>query len=867
MAGTASVSGNVSSELDPNSLHSVVGSVDSKAFSTKAISPGLVLDHQNTGNHIKKEVSLSSSGLDVKDNQLINSRITLGNSHTVRADPCITLGATSVAPMAMSAPNRNFDNINNSSLVDHQNSQNSSNSNNISNQNMTGHSKLSRTSLDIDSVARSSPVMIKQEPGITPSGNSVSVQQANTTSIVTTMASSGNSKMVTVNVTSSSAIAAPGQMNSPIVMNPGVGPTAVRTLAPQLISQPIRISGPPVIAPRGPVVRLPPGTQLPPGFVLINKDGNIQAVQLNTSLPPHLASNAGITSNIAIRPVQGSPLVTPVQRTLIPQPTSQGNSSVVSTIALTSAPILTNTKPLTTVVSALGGSKTSTATSNPSALQGTPNNRNSLSAANKRALDDVNKCKNFLNTLIRLASNGNQPPQTVQNVKDLVKNLIDGVIQPDEFTRKLQTELRSSPQPYLVPFLKKNLPPLRQMIRLGGISPIHGITPSILAGAPGNHSASTSNSSIASALSAPKVAIAGQVKESKKNKSEKVSGPLGHMTPEQLQKFHYGASKHSMVGQHPLTASGGSRSDITPANTETTPPTSAAHSSSTTSSSKSKSSKSSKSSRTSSSPRRDKSKDTSFVRDDDDINDVTSMAGVNLSEESARMASNAEHIGTQLRSCEQEAFLSSSSLQSRVQRKCVEFRLKDSSREVVDLISSAVEERLKSMVEKLSVIAQHRLETYRDDPKYEPVTDVRSQLKFFEQLDAMERKRRDEQEREMLLRAAKSRSKQEDPEQLRLKRKAKEMQQMEAEQIRQQEANLTALAAIGPRKKKKTSDSPPSSSQESVSSLIGSGGSTSSHYRSQLRRIKRVNIRDLIFLMEQETSCRKSKLLFKTYFK
>lgn len=43
----------------------------------------------------------------------------------------------------------------------------------------------------------------------------------------------------------------------------------------------------------------------------------------------------------------------------------------------------------------------------------------------------------------------------------------------------------------------------------------------------------------------------------------------GHMTPEQLQKFHYGASKHSMVGQHPLTASGGSRSDITPANTET----------------------------------------------------------------------------------------------------------------------------------------------------------------------------------------------------------------------------------------------------------------------------------------------------------
>ncbi|MED6281059.1 hypothetical protein CHARACLAT_017417, partial [Characodon lateralis] len=52
-----------------------------------------------------------------------------------------------------------------------------------------------------------------------------------------------------------------------------------------------------------------------------------------------------------------------------------------------------------------------------------------------------------------------------------------------------------------------------------------------------------------------------------------------------------------------------------------------------------------------------------------------------------------------------------------------------------------------------------------------------------------------------------SRSRQEDPEQARLKQKAKEMQQQELAQMRQRDANLTALAAIGPRKKRKL-DSP-----------------------------------------------------------
>lgn len=94
------------------------------------------------------------------------------------------------------------------------------------------------------------------------------------------------------------------------------------------------------------------------------------------------------------------------------------------------------------------------------------------------------------------------------------------------------------------------------------------------------------------------------------------------------------------------------------------------------------------------------------------------------------------------------------------------------------------------------------------DPKYEVAQDVRSQIKFLEELDKMEKRRHEEQEREMLLKAAKSRSKLEDPEQLKLKQKAKEMQRAEMEEARQREANETALLAIGPRKKLKLDSSP-----------------------------------------------------------
>ncbi|XP_034088405.1 transcription initiation factor TFIID subunit 4-like [Gymnodraco acuticeps] len=98
------------------------------------------------------------------------------------------------------------------------------------------------------------------------------------------------------------------------------------------------------------------------------------------------------------------------------------------------------------------------------------------------------------------------------------------------------------------------------------------------------------------------------------------------------------------------------------------------------------------------------------------------------------------------------------------------------------------------------------------------------------------------------------------------------MQQQELAQVRQREANLTALAAIGPRKKRKM-DSPgatPSGTEVSGSSMgspSGSSDPSSSSRQYARQRITRVNLRDLIFYMEQERETAHSLLLYRALLK
>merc|ERR1711915_511351 len=163
----------------------------------------------------------------------------------------------------------------------------------------------------------------------------------------------------------------------------------------------------------------------------------------------------------------------------------------------------------------------------------------------------------------------------------------------------------------------------------------------------------------------------------------------------------------------------------------------------------------------------------------------------------------------------------------------------------------------------LSVIAEHRLDIIRSEGNYEVTQDIKQQLRFLEDLDKMEKKRHEEAGREMLLRAAKSRTKTDDPEKEKMKAKAKEIQRIEQETIRHQEANRTALEAIGGPKKRKFGEVG-GGGGGGVGGGGGAGASGSSNVPVRART-KRVHLRDVMFLMEQEKDLKHSNLLFKSY--
>uniref|UniRef100_A0A672J9H7 TATA-box binding protein associated factor 4 n=1 Tax=Salarias fasciatus TaxID=181472 RepID=A0A672J9H7_SALFA len=486
-------------------------------------------------------------------------------------------------------------------------------------------------------------------------------------------------------------------------------------------------------------------------------------------------------------------------------------------------------------------------------------------------LENVKKCRNFLSTLIKLASSGKQSSETKANVKELVKSLLEAKIEPEEFTSRLYQELKSSPQPYLVPFLKRSLPALRQMTPDSEAFIQDSLQPqsSTLSAAASTAltavvlrpplsttvSAATSTATTkATVISLTQTCVTLSIVQIVSQQQSGLVRPQGTLAQSPVVTIRGPTHSRIVVGQSPVVK----QLQTVPVVKQMLAPgvkgVQMINQASLAASQKHKLNEAGGGS----------------FRDDDDINDVASMAGVNLSEESARiLATGSELVGMVTRSCKDETFLSAPSLTRIALEIGKKFGVSELGADVVNYISHATQQRLQNLLGKVSLVAQQKNVTFKEDGRYEQVSDVRAQLKFFEQLDQVEKQRKEGEEREILLKAAKSRSRQEDPEQLRLKQKAKEMQQQELAQLRQREANLTALAAIGPRKKRKMDSPVQGASAEGSGSGPSqpgvSGGAGSRQFMRQ--RITRVNLRDLLFCLENERGTSHSHLLYKGFLK
>lgn len=446
------------------------------------------------------------------------------------------------------------------------------------------------------------------------------------------------------------------------------------------------------------------------------------------------------------------------------------------------------------------------------------------------------------------------------NLQNLTQLLIDGKKSAEEFAKAIQKELNSDKQlPQLVPFLELLLPHLRQSMNAGvtvlpGIRPPNrqdqataqpatsDLTQPSVSTTPTSQikDAQTSNTtivttktatsipSIANNMAAPSTPTSAQPAKKKKEPGEKSQWQIKKEQREARKRQKELDAQNIKLEKTDDKQETGQRNEkpfVKPKPDKT--------------------------------KRQDKQKKTekqleslsAALRDDDDVNDVAAMGGVNLAEESQKiMASGAELVGTQIRSCKDEPFFDTKTLSAKIARIVKEHNLPEPSNDVVTLISHATQERLKNIVERLGILAEHRVENLRLNPKYEVTNDIKGQMKFLAELDRIEKRRYEEQERELLLRVAKSRAKAEDPEQQKLRQKAKDMQRAEQEEVRQREANQTALLAIGPRKKLKSSggSSMSSFSQSSVFRETKLGDVRADN----IRRVKRVNMRDLQVLLE-----------------
>ncbi|KAL7059243.1 hypothetical protein AAHC03_013147 [Spirometra sp. Aus1] len=145
--------------------------------------------------------------------------------------------------------------------------------------------------------------------------------------------------------------------------------------------------------------------------------------------------------------------------------------------------------------------------------------------------------------------------------------------------------------------------------------------------------------------------------------------------------------------------------------------------------------------------------------------------------------------------------------------------------EAYTCIAHGLENFLRSILTRLSIVMGHKALRLSNDPHLTQTDFARDQMAFLVKLDEHDKNRKNELEREMIFKAAKSRLRNEHPEQQRLRDIARQLANENYEREQRRQANLTALSAIGdPRKSKPSLSNPDRSLVTSRLSTLGAGG-------------------------------------------
>merc|ERR1712150_37451 len=122
----------------------------------------------------------------------------------------------------------------------------------------------------------------------------------------------------------------------------------------------------------------------------------------------------------------------------------------------------------------------------------------------------------------------------------------------------------------------------------------------------------------------------------------------------------------------------------------------------------------------------------------------TSMVGIDLAAEKKLLKEGVSNTTTtvnkmtsldQIRQCKDEKFLNILILHKKFVDCAKKYKLDDVNGDVATLVSHATQEYLRNIIAKLNVVTQHRLDmAMRTSDSYEMTNDVKSQIKFIEEL-------------------------------------------------------------------------------------------------------------------------------------